>query len=136
MAEPGCKLTADIYQGILAHSQETPELEVCGLIGKTADSRLSLYRVANIAEHPESAYLMCPHGQVDAMRQMRDNNEEMYAIYHSHPTSEAWPSETDLALAAYPDTLQIIVSLQTDKPELRAFLIQQNRVEELEVLCT
>ena len=32
-------------------------------------------------------------------------------VYHSHPAGDAWPSETDVAEALYPDWTHLIVGL-------------------------
>jgi len=43
--------------------------------------------------------------KIDAMRKIREAGEEMFGIYHSHPSSEAVPSVTDIKEAAYPDAV-------------------------------
>jgi proteasome lid subunit RPN8/RPN11 len=67
---------------------------------------------------------------------MRERGEELFAIFHSHPQAPAEPSATDLELAAYPDALYLIVSLNTKGVlELRGFRIDASRaVEEVELL--
>ncbi len=124
-------LTAPLYQQLIDHCLESPEQEVCGLIGVDPDGRQSLYRVHNIAEQPATAFLMEPRSQIQAMRTMRDAEQELQAIYHSHPSTEATPSETDLRLAAYPDVYYLIASLQTEPPTVRAFQISSQRYCEL-----
>jgi len=47
------------------------------------------------------------------------------AIYHSHPQSQPYPSPIDRAEANYPDAVQIVVSLRSSAPEVRAFRILQ-----------
>ncbi len=60
---------------------------------------------------------------------MESQNEELVAIYHSHPQGAAYPSPTDIAQAYYPDTVQIIVSLVDRKrPLIRAFSIKDGTV--------
>ncbi len=61
----------------------------------------------------------------------------MLAIYHSHTHTEAYPSPTDVSLAAWPEAYYLIVSLADEaNPVLRAFRIQDGQVseEELEVV--
>jgi proteasome lid subunit RPN8/RPN11 len=56
------------------------------------------------------------------------------AIYHSHTRSPAYPSQTDVNLAFYPDALYLIVSLQdADRPELRAYRIVGGEIDEVEL---
>ena len=56
------------------------------------------------------------------------------AIYHSHTRSAAYPSQTDINLALWPDALYIIVSLaEADAPDVKAFAIVDRKVNEVEL---
>ena len=55
-------------------------------------------------------------------------------IFHSHTFTEAYPSRTDVELAAYPDATYLILSLaDPDAPVLRGFHIRDHQVSELPV---
>jgi [CysO sulfur-carrier protein]-S-L-cysteine hydrolase len=55
-------------------------------------------------------------------------------IYHSHTATEAYPSRTDIALAAEPGAHYVIVSTRDpERAELRAFRIVDGIVTEEEV---
>ena len=72
---------------------------------------------------------MDPHQQIQTMLAIEAANLELTAIYHSHPKSEAYPSPTDVAQAYYPDTIQLIISLQDFKsPLMRGYTIVEGRV--------
>ncbi len=107
------QLPRPLINQLLAAAQASPEREVCGLIGADDSGAHRLYPVANVAEQPERLFAMQPEGQIDAMRQMREAGEELFAIYHSHPHAPAAPSAADLEQAAYPEALYLIVSLDT-----------------------
>ena len=98
---------------LLEQAQHSPETEVCGLIGLSEAGTYSFYPVVNVASEQDHLFAMEPKGQIDAMRQMREANEELYAIYHSHPHAPAEPSARDLHEAAYPEALYLIISLDT-----------------------
>jgi len=107
---------------ILHHAQEFPEREVCGLIGGRNGIPTQCYPVRNVAEHPECRFLLDPREQIDAMRNMRERGEELFAIFHSHPAGTAEPSAADLQQAEYPEALYLIISLGTKGVlELRGF---------------
>jgi uncharacterized protein len=60
---------------------------------------------------------------------------DLAAIYHSHPTSKAEPSKTDLELAGYPEAVHLIVSLKEPaKPVVRAYRIRAQKSEEVELV--
>jgi proteasome lid subunit RPN8/RPN11 len=58
---------------------------------------------------------------------MRERDEQLLAIYHSHPRSDdPEPSNTDVRLAYYPTAVYFIVGLGGDEPLLRAFRISES----------
>ncbi len=64
--------------------------------------------------------------------EIEEQGWELGAIYHSHTRSEAYPSQTDVNLAFYPDALYVIVSVRKpDDPQVRAFRIADERIEEV-----
>lgn len=107
------RLPRTLVNEILTQAQHSPELEICGLIAGKNGTASRGYAVSNSAPHPECRYQMDPQGQIDAMRQMRENSEELIAIYHSHPHTPATPSAIDIEEASYPDAVYLIISLDT-----------------------
>ena len=99
---------------ILEQAQHSPDREVCGLIASRHGQGLHCYPIDNADPHPDHHFLMDPKQQIDAMRDMRERGEELFAIYHSHPDAPPLPSQEDLEQAAYPDALYIIISLATE----------------------
>ncbi len=110
---------------LLAEAQKNPEQEVCGLIGGVGNAASRIYPITNIASHPESLFEMDPQEQIGATREIRDNGESLWAIYHSHPHAPAAPSHKDLTDAAYPDALYLVISLNTEGVlEMRGYRMQ------------
>ncbi len=103
--------------------------EVCGLLGVRPDGTLDHYPIDN-AERSMTYYVMDAKQLLHAMREIEDADHGM-AIYHSHTHTAAFPSATDVRLAAYPEATYLIVSLQDrDAPEIRAFSIVDGEVTE------
>lgn len=66
------------------------------------------------------------------MRSIREQHEQLLAIFHSHPHAPAQPSATDLEYALYPDVLNLIISLNTKGLlEMRGFIINNKIAEEV-----
>jgi proteasome lid subunit RPN8/RPN11 len=118
---------------IIAHAREEAPNECCGMIGGVDGSAATVYRSIN-AEASPLRYSLDPTDQFRIMREMEENGEELVAIYHSHTASAAYPSQTDINLAAYPDAVYLIVSLQDSKhPEVRGFWIRDGKIDEAEL---
>ena len=129
------KLLSHQFDQIVGHARAASPNECCGLIGGTHPVAFSIYELHNRAANPLVTYEAAPEELFAAQRLMRDRGETLLAIYHSHPRSvEPLPSDTDVRLAYYPETVYLIVGLAGDKPVLRAFQISEkehswNRVE-------
>ncbi len=106
---------------MLEHALSTPDLEVCGLIGGRDNIARTVYPITNIADDPTHRFLMGPKEQINIMRRMREVNELLWGIYHSHPDSPAEPSALDLDMAYYPDVYYFIISLTNNQSELGCF---------------
>jgi len=69
--------------------------------------------------------------------ELDDADEVVWAIVHSHVASPARPSQTDIGLAYYPDSLYVVVSLtDVGQPDVRAWSIIEGVVSEVALLVT
>ena len=105
------------------------------------DGELAVHRVGNAAASPYR-YEMDPLRMMRLEQQRDDLGESLFAIYHSHVASQAYPSPTDVRMAffppgemdqapMFPETFYILVSLEHDEPSVRAFHIRRGgEVEE------
>ena len=80
---------------------------------------------------------------IDAQEQLRvwteldDADEVVWAIVHSHVASPARPSQTDVGLAYYPDSLYVVCSLTDfEHPDVRAWSITEGAMSEVALLVT
>jgi len=88
-----------IYEELVAHAREEAPNECCGLIGGSNGEAKTLYRARN-AEASPLRYNLDPQDQFRIMTEMEERGEQLSAIYHSHTHTEAYPSSTDVNLAA------------------------------------
>jgi len=123
------KLPRNIVNGILTLAQSKTEQEVCGLISQDASQKMRLIPIANIATEPKKFFEMDPASTINAIKSIRESDSELFAIFHSHPHSPAYPSKTDIEQAGYPEALYLIVSLNTKGVlELKGFKIHEDTV--------
>ena len=120
-----------LYDAMIQHLQDEYPLEACGLLAGQDGVVSRQYPIENILRSPV-AYEMEPTQQIQAIIELEEAGLELSAIYHSHPQGPPAPSETDVALAYWPDAAYIIVSLQDRAaPQTRAFAILEGRVTEI-----
>lgn len=137
------QLPRPLVNTILAHAQKNPNVEVCGLIGaQTSDDtrvettgKKDYYPVDNISKNPSCRFLMDAPQQIIAMKKMRDKQQQLFAIVHSHPSTNAQPSQLDIAENNYKNVFYIIISLNTKGVlEMRAFTQQNDSMREIELI--
>ena len=117
------------WDALVEHSWSDFPYEVCGLLGVEDDGTIRHWRITN-DERSMTYYVMNPKEMLHAIREIEDNEWHL-AIYHSHTHTQAYPSATDIRLAAYPDATYLIVTLQDrDHPDIRAFTIVDGEVTE------
>jgi [CysO sulfur-carrier protein]-S-L-cysteine hydrolase len=121
-----------LYDEMVAHAQADAPDECCGMIGSRDGEAVELHRAENAAHSPLRYEIDGPE-QYRIQMAIEDAGLDLGAIYHSHTRSAPYPSQTDINLAFYPDTLYIIVGLAGDEPEVRAYEIRDGQVTESEV---
>jgi proteasome lid subunit RPN8/RPN11 len=124
------ELDQDHYQALVAHARAEYPNEACALLAGRDGAVDRVYALPN-AEASPTFYVVEPKAQLHAMTEMDDLGLDLVGIFHSHVATEAYPSRTDVELAAYPDAAYLILSLaDRDAPVLRAFRIRDGRVDE------
>jgi proteasome lid subunit RPN8/RPN11 len=118
---------------IVAHAREDAPNECCGLIAGADGQATRVHRARNEFASP-MRFNVHPQDLIRITTEIEDGGEELVGIYHSHPRSDAFPSQTDVNLAAnWPDPLWLICSLADSEPVVRAFSIRDGKVEEVEL---
>ena len=121
---------------MVAHARAEAPNECCGILAGADGRVVKLYQATN-AEHSPYRYNLEPKELLQIWREVEGKGWEFLGIYHSHTFSEAYPSPTDVRLAAWPEAYYLIVSLaDAANPVLRVFRINDGQVkeEELQVL--
>lgn len=96
---------------MIAHAREDHPDEACGVIvGPEGSDRTDrLIRMVN-AEKSPTFFRFDPKEQLQLYKDLDDKDEEIVVVYHSHTSSEAYPSRTDVAYAAEPQAHYVLVS--------------------------
>ena len=114
---------------MIAHAREDAPNECCGIIAGKDGRATQLYRAIN-AEASPYRYSVDAKDLLRIYHDVDDRDEEFLVIYHSHTHTEAYPSPTDVRLAAWPEAYYVLVSLAEEPPPVRAFRILEGVITE------
>jgi proteasome lid subunit RPN8/RPN11 len=131
-AQHRIRVTRTIVERLEREARAAAPYECCGFLAGRGDLIHALYPLRNVAERPLVEYFADVREVLAAFRTMRTRGEELLGIYHSHPTSAASPSATDIERAYYPEAVYFIISLQPAL-DLRAYRIISGKVEAVAV---
>ncbi|MCX5717948.1 MAG: M67 family metallopeptidase [Nitrospirae bacterium] len=132
MSDKSLSISKDLFEEMISHCRDTYPNEACGILAGKGEEVLKVYKMANIEKSPVS-YEFDSSEHIKAIRNMRENNHTMLAIFHSHPSSPAYPSAKDISLAFYEDCIYVIVSLIEKQPVIRGFLIRGEDIKEADI---
>jgi proteasome lid subunit RPN8/RPN11 len=124
------KIARPLLDDIVEHARADSPNECCGMIAALDGRAVAVHRAANAAASPLRY-------EIDGMEQYRiqsaieEAGHDLGAIYHSHTRSAPYPSQTDVNLAFYPESLYVIVGVaQPEAPEVKAYRIVDGRITE------
>jgi proteasome lid subunit RPN8/RPN11 len=115
---------------IVAHARARAPQEACGVLAGSGGRVQRTYRMRNSSPTPQENYLADPEQQLRAFQDAERRGLDLLATFHSHPGSAAYPSETDIAMAYYPQARHVIISLAGGRPTVRCFAISDGLVAE------
>ena len=128
------RIARAIVDEMIAHGREDLPNEACGMVHARDGVPTAVHRVPNVAASPYR-YEMDPLQMLRLENQRDASGETLFAIYHSHVASEAYPSRTDTRMAffppgeverepMFPQTYYVLVSLASEPPSVRAYFVR------------
>ena len=126
------RIPSALHRRMVEHCRSEAPLEACGLlIGRPHEIRT----IEPLRNQLASAtrYQADASDLIAAIRRMRNCGDAIVAIYHSHPSSPAVPSRTDLLENHYGDVPRIIVSLLAEPPAVLAWTLTADSYREVPI---
>jgi [CysO sulfur-carrier protein]-S-L-cysteine hydrolase len=133
------RISQGIVDQIVAHARRDHPDEACGIItGPDGSDEPRRFVPMTNAERSPTFFRFDATEQLQVWRDMDAADEVPVVIYHSHTATAAYPSRTDISLAAEPDAHYVVVSTRygagkDDRVEFRSFRIVDAEVTEEEV---
>lgn len=123
------RIPGQIRDAMLAHAHGCHPEESCGLLASDEGGSIRMaYPLTNVLHSPIN-YTIEPTEHFRALKHAERSGWEVSGVFHSHPHTRAYPSPTDVRLAADPDWLYVVVGMEDlDQPEIRGFRIAAGTV--------
>ncbi|MFQ5738399.1 MAG: Mov34/MPN/PAD-1 family protein [Acidobacteriota bacterium] len=118
-----------VLERMIGHARRDYPLECCGLLsgrGRVIDEIVE----ATNQRQSRTQFAVPARELVSFMRAARNSSKRLLGLYHSHPRSEARPSQRDIAEFFYHGASYWILSLKRRVPEVRCFRWDQTAFEE------
>jgi proteasome lid subunit RPN8/RPN11 len=124
------ELDRAFYQEIVEQGLREFPNECCGLIAADDGAPVRVFPMRNADASP-ATYRLDGKEQLQVFEELDAKGWDLWAIYHSHTHTDAYPSETDIKLAFYPEARYLLLSIaDRERPVLRSFRILDGQVEE------
>jgi [CysO sulfur-carrier protein]-S-L-cysteine hydrolase len=125
-------IRADLVEAMVAHARADHPDEACGVLaGPEGSDRPGRHIAMGNAERSPTFYRFDAQEQLKVWRALEEADEVPVVIYHSHTATEAYPSRTDVGLAAEPDAHYVLVSTRDPgQDEVRSYRIVDGVVTE------
>ena len=118
---------------MISHALADDPNECCGILAGSNGIFHKLFRMTNVDSSPYR-YSWDSKELFHVWREMEDSEWDFRLVYHSHTHSPAYPSDTDIRLANWPEASYLILSLENkDLPIVRCFDIIDGVVTEKDI---
>ncbi len=113
------RIPQSVVDQIVSHAKADHPDEACGVVAGAigSDNPERFIPMVNAARST-TFYEFDSSDLLKLYRDMDDRDEEPVVIYHSHTATEAYPSRTDVTLAAEPGAHYVLVSTREHGSEV------------------
>jgi proteasome lid subunit RPN8/RPN11 len=126
----------ELLEEIIVHCKETYPNEACGILAGRGNTIEKVYKITNISNNSQITYEMESAEHLRCEKEIKAEGLKIVGIYHSHPSSSAYPSQTDVMRAywpgdpdipLYPDACYMIIGPVDGDIETRVFMIDSGQ---------
>jgi proteasome lid subunit RPN8/RPN11 len=105
-----CGISRSLLSRLLAGAREARGREICGLLLGYLTEITDAVPIPNVSADPSSAFAFDDAAHLAVSRRLREEGRSVIGCYHSHPSGDASPSATDMAMAWEANHLWLIIA--------------------------
>ncbi|AFJ03400.1 Mov34/MPN/PAD-1 family protein [Methylophaga frappieri] len=128
------RLSRPLVNALLHEAQISSDKTIAGLVTQ----RESTFRCQPIQAQSDGAGVFFAISAAErrvAIQAAEQQGGQLFAVYQSYPKAPALPAVTDADVAGLPETLYLVISLNTKGVlEMRGFQRQANQLEEVDLM--
>lgn len=128
------RIKASLVTALWEHAEREHPIEACGVIaGPVADRTPTRHIPMENSAYSPTFYEFESKALLRLYQELDDRDEAPIVIYHSHTSTQAYPSRTDIAYAGEPEAHYVLVSTREEiasRSEFRSFRIVDGIVTE------
>ncbi|SHN07075.1 Proteasome lid subunit RPN8/RPN11, contains Jab1/MPN metalloenzyme (JAMM) motif [Gracilibacillus kekensis] len=125
----------NIYQKIIEEGEKQLPYEACGFISGQNNKVRSFWPLVNEIRS-RHRFFVSKSKVHQKIQEIHNTREQLYAVFHSHPTTAAIPSSYDLRNHPVDSIDMVIVSYKLDSPQLKWFQIDQSSYKNISWLLS
>lgn len=118
-----------IYDLMIEHGEITLPFEACGLLSGNNNTIQSIWPLWNEAESSKRFFVSKDVVEY-TIEEIKEKNENIIAIYHTHPQTKPIPSRYDIAHHIDENVKMVIISYRTVQPIVKCYRISKTSYEE------
>ncbi len=123
----------EVYLSMINFCKQGLPLEVCGLISGPENFGATLWALEN-PTNSHSRFSISEQTIASVMEQVEKKGEKITGVFHSHPTTAAYPSRSDIRNNPNSNLAYLIVSFKRSQPTVGCFkIINREKVVQLKL---
>ncbi|MDA0756566.1 MAG: M67 family metallopeptidase [Crenarchaeota archaeon] len=122
-------------QELAKYAESEKPYESCAiLVGNETDENWTVKELVLTENTAKSrvTFTISPNKEFEVDQKAKESNMEIICIFHSHPESEAYPSETDKKFMRVNPFPWIIYSGKTE--EMNCFILEDENVKQISII--
>lgn len=113
-----------IYEQMIEYGMKSLPSEACGILSGKENKVRTIWPLQNELDSTKR-FFVSEKAVLETLQQIDVKNEEVLAVYHTHPLTKPTPSYYDMIYHSDESVIMVIISYRTTQPLTRCFRIDK-----------